>query len=224
VLRDLVPAFDLVFTYGGGPPVIERYTSRGAQRCVPIYNAHDPDTHHPVEPAARFRGDLAFMGNRLPDREARVDAFFFRAAELLPDRNFLIGGSGWDDRPMPANVTYLGHVYTDDHNAMNATPLTVLNISRQSMADTGYSPATRVFEAAAAGACLITDAWTGLDQFLAPGSEVLAAADGDGVAHHLQTLTPERAQAIGRAAHERVLRNHTYASRAAEVEAVLRNS
>lgn len=216
----LVPEYDVVFTYGGGPPVVAAYEGLGARLCVPIYNALDPDTHHPVEPDERFAGDLAFLGNRLPDREERVAEFFLRPAEMLPERRFLIGGSGWDSQ-LPPNVTALGHVYTRDHNAFNCTPTAVLNVNRESMARFGYSPATRVFEAAGAGACLISDRWEGMDLFLEPGAEVLLAGDGREVADHLAELDPERARRIGHAARERVLAEHTYEHRAAEVERVL---
>ncbi|MBR0665521.1 glycosyltransferase [Roseomonas hellenica] len=221
-MRRALPGLDLVLTYGGGPPVVRAYESFGARCCIPIYNALDPETHHPVPPDPRFAADLAFLGNRLPDREARVDAFFLQAAALLPERQFLIGGNGWDTRPMPPNVRSLGHVYTRDHNAFNVTALAVLNIARDSMAAVGYSPATRVFEAAGAGACLITDAWTGLELFLKEGEEVLVARDGRDVAQQLAALTPERAKAIGAAAQARILAGHTYAHRGVEVDAILR--
>ena len=172
-LRSLVPEYDLVLTYGGGDPVVERYLALGARECVPVYNALDPDTHHPVPPDPRFTRDLVFVGNRLPDREARVDEFFFRAAALAPERSFLLGGAGWDGKPLPPNVRSLGHVSTNDHNALNATPLAVLNVTRDSMVANGWSPPTRVFEAAGAGACLITDAWEGIELFLDPNEEVL---------------------------------------------------
>jgi spore maturation protein CgeB len=220
-LRALVPRYDLVLTYGGGDPVVDRYVALGARECVPIYNALDPQTHHPVPPDPRFRCDLAFLGNRLPDREARVEEFFFRAAGLEPERSFLLGGSGWDDKPLPPNVRNLGHVSTNDHNALNSTPLAVLNVSRESMAANGFSPATRVFEAAGAGACLITDAWDGIEQFLEPGVEVLVARDGAEVAALLRDLDRDRARAVGRAARRRVLAEHTYAHRAQQVEEIL---
>ncbi len=219
--RPLVPRYDFIFTYGGGDPVVEAYRHFGARECVPIYNALDPTTHHPVEPDPRFEGDLGFLGNRLPDREARVEEFFLRAAALCPDRRFLLGGNGWGDKPMPANVKDLGHVYTRDHNAFNCTPLAVLNISRESMARYGYSPATRVFEAAGAGACLITDEWLGIELFLEPDREVLVAADGEEVAERLRGITPQSARQMGRAAKRRILSEHTYAHRAAQVESIL---
>ncbi|HLL21610.1 MAG TPA: glycosyltransferase, partial [Kofleriaceae bacterium] len=217
----LIPRYDLIFTYGGGPPVVNAYEALGARRCVPIYNALDPTTHHPVPVDPKFAGMLGFLGNRLPDREARVEEFFLRAAAQLPEQRFLLGGSGWGDKQMPANVHYLGHVYTRDHNAFNVTPTAVLNISRDSMASYGFSPATRVFEAAGAGACLITDAWVGVEQFLEPDTEVLVANNGDEVAQHVAALTPARARSIGDRAIARMLREHTYAHRALDVEAAL---
>ncbi len=222
-LRRALPRLDVVFTYGGGPPVVAAYEAFGARRCVPIYNALDPDTHHPVPAEPRFAADLSFLGNRLPDREARVERFFLDAAARLPERGFLIGGNGWGDKAMPPNVRDVGHVYTREHNAFNTSPLAVLNIARDSMAAVGFSPATRVFEAAGAGACLITDAWVGLDLFLEDGAEVLVARDGAEVAALVAGLTRERARTIGAAARARILRDHTYARRGATVDAILRD-
>jgi spore maturation protein CgeB len=219
--RLALPRYDLVLTYGGGAPVVDAYTALGARGCVPVYNALDPLTHHPVAPEPRFAADLAFLGNRLPDREARVDEFFVRAAAALPRRRFLLGGNGWHDRELPPNVHRLGHVSTNDHNALNCSATAVLNINRASMARFGHSPATRVFEAAGAGACLITDAFEGIDAFLEPDREVLVATSGDDVADHVARLTPERAHRIGAAARARVLSAHTYDHRADLVEQTL---
>lgn len=220
-LRGLVPRFDMVLTYGGGDPVVTAYRALGARLCVPIYNALDPTTHFPVAPDPRFAADLSFVGNRLPDREARVEQFFLAAAAALPERRFLLGGNGWADKPMPANVHYHGHVYTRDHNALNCSALAVLNINRASMAQYGFSPPTRVFEAAGAAACLITDAWKGIELFLEPGREILVAASGAELAEMLAGLSATRARDIGEAARARILASHTYDHRADEVDALL---
>ena len=219
--RPLIPQYDLILTYGGGDPVVSAYEALGARRCVPIYNALDPATHHPVTPDPRFACDLAFLGNRLPDREARVESFFLAAASCLPKKQFVLGGSGWHDKPLPSNVNYVGHVYTADHNAFNATPAAVLNINRESMARYGFSPATRVFEAAGAAACVITDAFLGLETFFEPNKEILVAHDGAEVSWHVSSLTPQRSRTIGQAALKRALADHTYAHRARLLEQVL---
>jgi spore maturation protein CgeB len=204
--------------------VINAYEALGARICRPVYNALDPTTHHPVAPVQRYVRDLNFLANRLPDRERRVEDFFIDAAARLPDRSFLLGGNGWDDKSMPGNIERIGHLGTAQHNAFNGSPLAVLNVARDSMAEVGFSPATRVFEAAGAGGCLITDAWEGLELFLAPDEEVLVARDGQDIAEHVARLSAERAREIGEAAHRRVLAEHTYERRATEVDALLRHA
>ena len=220
-MRLLIAHYDVVLTYGGGDKVVDAYTGLGARQCVPIYNAVDPETHHPVPARKEFVSTLSFLGNRLPDRESRVDEFFLAAAAHLPTDILLLGGSGWEDKTLPANVKYAGHVYTRDHNAFNCSARAVLNINRQSMASVGASPPTRIFEAAGAGACIISDRWDGIAQFLEPGRELLLADSGAAVADLVAALTPAEARAIGKAARRHVLAAHTYKHRAAEVEAVL---
>jgi spore maturation protein CgeB len=220
-LRQCIPEYDFIFTYGGGQAVIDAYKALGAKACFPVYNALDPETHHGVEPQEKYQYDLIFMGNRLPDREERVEEFFFRTAKLMPHKRFALGGNGWGDKPMPENVDYLGHVYTKDHNTLNCSPLAVLNINRESMADTGFSPATRIFEAAGAGACIISDKWAGIEEFLEPGKEILLAESAEKVAAYLEVLDFHKAQRIGDAAMIKVLSEHTYAHRAERVESIL---
>jgi spore maturation protein CgeB len=221
-LRRALAHLDMVLTYGGGDPVVDAYRAIGARECIPVYNALDPETHHPVPSDRRFTADLGFLGNRLPDREARVEHFLLEPAARLPGQSFLLGGSGWHDKPMSSNVNYIGHVSTRDHNAFNVTPKAVLNISRASMAENGFSPATRVFEAAGAGGCLITDHWEGIELFLKPGEEVLVARDGQDVTEILAGLSDERADEIGQQALHRVLAEHTYAHRAEAVDLLFR--
>ncbi len=224
VLRDALPWLDLVLTYGGGPPVVGAYHALGARLCVPIYNALDPTTHYPVSPVPEFAADLALLANRLPDREVRIEEFFLRPAAMLAGSRFLLGGAGWPGHAMPENVRAIGHVPTDQHNGFNCSALAVLNVARDSMAAIGFSPATRVFEAAGAAACLITDAWEGIELFLTPGEEILVARDGKDVADHLAALSKTEAAAIGRRAQARILAEHTYNRRAAEVDRLLRQT
>ncbi len=212
-----IPEYDFIFTYGGGPAVVDHYHRLGAAQCIPIYNALDPDIHHPVKPDKEFACDLLFIGNRLPDRERRVEEFFFRAAELSPNCKFILGGEGWGSKKMPKNVRWIGHVGTHDHNRLNSSARIVLNINRDSMAGVGFSPPTRVFEAAGAAACLITDEWEGIDKFFAPGKEILVAANAEDVVRHLNQTSEEQAYDIGVNMREHAIREHTYQLRAEEL-------
>ena len=222
--RVLIPEYDFIFTYGGGPPVIEHYRKLGARNCHPIYNALDPDTHHPVAADAIYECDLVLVANRLPDRERRVEQFFIRSAELAPDLRFILGGEGWGGKQLPSNVRWIGHVKTGDHNRVNCSARMVLNLNRDSMANVGFSPPTRVFEAAGAGACLITDAWTGIDTFFEPGKEILVANSAEEIVSLLRNTSALQAREIGEAMRRRALRDHTYAQRAEQVSELLKHA
>ncbi len=167
--RGLIPEYDYVFTYGGGPPVVEHYLRLGARECHPIYNALDPETHHAVSPDPELACDLVFVGNRLPDREHRVEEFFFAKPRTWL-RNHLCSwrrGLGREksasecalDRPRWHQRSQSCELFSA-HGAEHQSP--------DSMAHVGFSPPTRVFEAAGAGACLITDQWDGIEMFFDP--------------------------------------------------------
>ena len=195
--RGLIPQYDLILTYGGGDEVVRQYLRLGAQSCHPIYNGLDPDTHHPVEPDASVACDLLFVGNRLPDRERRVEEYFIRTAELSPGSSFILGGEGWEGKRLPSNMRWIGHVSTADHNRLNSSARMVLNINRDSMAEVGFSPPTRIFEAAGAGACVITDSWNGIAEFFAPCDEILVASGAEDVVSYLTSIDSRRAVTIG---------------------------
>lgn len=222
--RSLIPQYDFIFTYGGGRPIVDHYARLGAANCHPIYNALDPNHHHPVTADRAYECDLAFIGNRLPDREKRVEDFFLRAAQMAPEMRFILGGEGWGGKSLPANVKWIGHVATHQHNVVNSSARMVLNINRESMANVGFSPPTRVFEAAGAGACLITDRWPGIDQFFEPEKEILVASSAEDIVGHLRELNARECKNIGNAMRDRALHEHTYELRVKTVDSILKEA
>ena len=217
----MIPDYDFILTRAGGKPAADAYLAAGASECFSIYDALDLHWHFPVPAEKRFEADLGFVSDRIPKREPRMEEFFFKPATRLPSQKFLLAGDGWEGHPMSANVTCLRAIHEDEHNAFNSTARAILNINRGCAARYGFSPPGGVFEAAGAGACLITDKWEGIELFLEPDREVLVAGNGEEVAEHLAQLTPEKARQIGRAAHARVLAAHTYAHRADQLEKIL---
>jgi spore maturation protein CgeB len=216
--RDALPRYDAILTYGGGPKVREQCLGFGARAYYSIYNGLDPETHFPVTPDPSLLCDVAFLGNRLPDREARVEDLFLRAASLAPDKIFLLGGEGWGDKHLPANVRWIGHVPTAEHNLVNCSAGMVMNINRSSMANTGFSPPTRVFEVAGAGAGLLCDDWPGIDDCFEPNEEILVVRTAEDVVDALRRYDSAARRNLGAALRARALRDHTYAQRAALAE------
>jgi spore maturation protein CgeB len=220
-LRAQLPWYDLVLVRCGGESTLDEFQRFGARTCFPIYNALDADVYHSVPRDAEYAASLVYLGHRHPDKDARLQRHFFEVARSLPTCRFVLGGCGWEGLPLPANVLHVGYVYAGENNLYNCSSTAVLSVTSERNIALGHVPAARLFEAAGAGACVITDAWRGLDQFFEPGRELLVANEPAEVVEHLLMLSKERSVSIGKRAQERAIAEHSYAHRAAELAALV---
>ena len=217
-------AFDLVLSYTGGDALAELKTRLGARRVAPLYGSVDPEVHRPVPPVESYRADLSYLGTYAEDRQAALEQLFIEPARQRPDFKFLIGGAQYPERfPWAANIFFARHVAPSEHPAFYCSSRLTLNITRGAMATMGYCPSGRLFEAAACGTPILSDSWSGLDEFFAPGREILVARNAQDTLDAL-AMDPDELAAVARAARERVLAEHTAEHRARELEAVLENA
>lgn len=214
-LRD----FDLVLSYTGGA-ALDRLSARlGARRVAPLYGHVDPEIHRPMAARPDFAADLSYLGTYAADRQAALEALFITPARRRPDRRFLIGGAQYPvDFPWAKNIFFVRHLPPNDHPAFFSSCRLTLNVTRQAMAEMGWCPSGRLFEAAACGAAMLTDAWEGLDAFFEPGREVLVTGSAAGTTAALD-LSDRELREIGEAGRERALSEHTSDRRAATLEA-----
>lgn len=216
-LRD----FDLVLSYTGGRALDELKTRLHARRVVPLYGSVDPDAHRPAPPEPRYRCDLSYLGTYAQDRQATVARLLFEPAQHLPHRAFVVGGAMYPaEMYWPPNVRGLPHVPPPDHPAFFSSSRLTLNATRRAMACMGWCPSGRLFEAAACGVPVLSDAWEGLEAFFAPEEEILVARTTHDAVAALQCSDAELRR-IARAARARVLSEHTAHRRAAELEEAL---
>ena len=218
---DQVPRFEAYFSFTGGPALRELETVWGARRAEALYCGVDSSVYRPVAPDPRYKCLLGYMGTYAPDRQPKLEALLIEPARRLPGRRFVVAGPQYPAMDLPSNVEHLPHVYPRDHAAFYSSCWATLNLTREAMVRYGWSPSVRLFEAAACGACIVSDSWPGLDELLEPGAEVLLVRDSQDVLRELAALTPERRASIGRAARARVLAEHTYDRRAEQVEAAV---
>ncbi len=217
---DQVQCFETYFSFAGGPALTELEQRWGSPHAEALYCAVDTTVYRPVPVDSRFECTLSYVGTYAADRQPAVEDLFFAPARALPAERFFLAGAQYpSDMELPANVVHEPHVYPRDHSALYCSSRATLNLTRQSMRQYGWSPSTRLFEAAASGACIISDTWPGLDTLLEVNREVLLASATQDVMRHLETLSPEQRNKIGAAARQRVLREHTYEQRAVQVEA-----
>lgn len=218
---DGLGGFDLVLSYTGGAALTELQTALGARRTAALYGHVDPDQYRPAEPRPDFAGDLSYLGTYAADRQADVERYLVAPAGLRPDCRFVIGGALYPhDFPWTPNIHFVRHLPPPDHPAFYASSRLTLNVTRRAMAQMGWCPSGRLFEAAACGAAIATDIWQGLDDFFEPGRDVIAVRTTEDVIAALD-LSDAELKRIGRNARERVLSDHTSERRAREFETIL---
>jgi spore maturation protein CgeB len=213
--------FDLVLSYTGGLALAELMQRLGARRVLPLYGSVDPQVHYPVAPVDRYRADLSYLGTYAKDRQQALVELLLEPARRLPDRRFLIGGAQYPAAfPWSDNIFFVRHLPPAEHSAFYCSSRITLNVTRAPMAEMGFCPSGRLFEAAACGAPVLSDHWEGLSQFFEPQSEVLVAGCAEEAMAALDT-SDEQLGRIARAARERVLCDHTAERRACQLVAAI---
>lgn len=214
-------AFDLVLSYTGGRALDELRTRLGARKVAPLYGSVDIETHYPVEPVEAFRAQLSYLGTFAEDRQRGVEELFVEPARRQPEQRFLIGGAQYPESfPWTPNIFFTGHLEAAVHREFFCSGRATLNVTRRAMAEYGFCPSGRLFEAAACGVPLLSDRWEGLDQFFTPEKEIVLVDSADDVVEALCFSDMELRQ-IKEAARARVLRDHTNDQRVRDLEAIL---
>ncbi|WP_374944990.1 glycosyltransferase [Sphingomonas sp.] len=211
---EVIPGYDVYLSFTGGPTLdlIERTYRSPAARA--LYCSVDPALYAPTGAAKRW--DLSYLGTYSPDRQPTLERLLIEPARALPDRRFVVAGPQYPgDIDWPANVERIEHLPPAEHAAFYSASRFTLNVTRADMIAAGWSPSVRLFEAAACATPIVSDVWEGLDRLFAPGREIILATSPEQV---IAALEGADASALGRAAQQRVLAEHTAAIRAGELE------
>lgn len=213
--------FGLVLSYTGGGALSALRDRLGARRVAPLYGHADPEVHRPVPASGHYRSDLSYLGTYAADRQRRLEDLFVAPAAARPNQRFLIGGAQYpEDFPWTPNIFFVRHLPPVEHPQFYSSSRLTLNVTRRDMAAMGWCPSGRLFEAAACGAAVLSDAWPGLDDFFAPGREVLVARGTEEALAALDLDDSELAR-IAAAGRERVLAEHSSRHRAGELVAAI---
>ncbi len=217
----LLQRFDLYLSFAGGPCLDTLELEYGARLARPLYCSVDPEVYRPL-PSPSPRYTLGYLGTYSVDRQPKLDELLLRPAHLRSDLRFVVGGPQYPAGIVwPHNVERVEHVPPAAHRAFYGGQAFTLNLTRDDMVTAGWSPSVRLFEAAACGVPILSDRWPGIEQFFEPDDEIVLVDDAMDVLRALRGIGPERRQAIGQAARARVLRFHTAAVRARQLELYL---
>jgi spore maturation protein CgeB len=213
--------FDLVLSYTGGPALNELRNRLGAKRVAPLYGSVDPLVHQPTAAKERYRANLSYLGTYASDRQSKLQDLFIEPARRSPDKRFVLGGALYPvEFPWTSNIWFVRHVPPPQHPAFYCSSDLTLSVTRAAMAEMGHCPSGRLFEAAACGTPIVSDYWSGLEDFFEPGHEIIVASSADEVDQAL-SLGKDELQQIGGAARRRVLAEHTADHRGLELLSLL---
>ena len=213
----LIPRYGMYLSFTGGPTLRRLERQYGSPRALPLYCSVDPDLYYP-NPDARPRWDLGYLGTYSDDRQPTLERLLLEPARRWDAKRFVVAGPQYPPSVhWPKNVERIDHLPPADHRAFYASQRFTLNVTRADMIRAGYSPSVRLFEAAACGVPIVSDAWEGLGTFFAIGEEILLAESTDDVLRILRETDEAERQRIGTRARARVLSAHTAAHRAAEL-------
>jgi spore maturation protein CgeB len=217
ITADLIPRYQLYLSFTGGP-TLDRIEKRfGSPMTRPLYCSVDPEMYFPGSP--EFKWDLGYMGTYSHDRQPALERLLLEPARRWPDGRFVVAGPQYPMRiKWPSNVGRMIHLPPVEHRAFYNSQKFTLNITRRDMIEAGFSPSVRLFEAAACATPIISDYWEGLESFFAPGSEIMIAHSSEEALRLVRETSEAERERIGHRARERVLREHTAAHRAKELE------
>ncbi len=214
--RDLIQRYDLYLSFTGGPTLQRLERELGSPMARPLYCSADPLVYAPEERAVSY--DLGYMGTYSDDRQPGLESLLLEPARRSPEARFVVAGPLYpEELRWPPNVTRVEHVGPAEHRAFYAAQRFTLNVTRAEMVRVGHSPSVRLFEAAACGTPVISDAWAGLEEFFTPGREILISRSPEETIGHLR-LDDAARRRLGARARARVLAEHTAAHRAWELE------
>ena len=214
---ELIPGFDVYLSFTGGPTLRRIEETHGSPAARALYCSVDPALYAPTNAAKRW--DLSYLGTYSADRQPKLEQLLIAPARAMPERRFAVAGPQYPaDINWPANVERIEHLPPADHAGFYSASRFTLNVTREEMIAAGWSPSVRLFEAAACGTAIISDAWEGIDALLVPDREIILADGSEAVTHAIETSD---AAGLGQAARARVLGAHSAANRAAELERYL---
>jgi len=215
--REQIAEFDLYLSFTGGSILQQLEQEHGAKLARPLYGCVDPEVYFRVSPSDDFRSALSYLGTYAADRQPKLDELFLEPARRQPGLDFVLAGSlypwSW---VWPGNVKRFEHIAPDQHPVLYSSSRATLNITRLGMAQSGYCPSGRFFEAAACGTPMLTDFWEGLDTFFDPGRELCVVRTAEDVLSCL-AMADRQLRDFGRRARSRTLDEHTGERRAVEL-------
>ena len=199
---------------GGAEGLIEL----GARAVHPLFYGADPDLFAPLDVPQDL--DAFFYGHGREYRAEWIDALLREPSLALPQARFAVRGTKLGDLGRVEHLPYLSFSKLREYACRSKLNLV---ITRKAHASVFASSSSRPFELASMGACMVCSPYEGIETWFEPERELIIVHNAEEAIERYDWLLQhdEARRSIGRAARERLLKEHTFQHRARQMVEVI---
>jgi glycosyltransferase involved in cell wall biosynthesis len=192
----------------------------GARAVHTLYYAADPDVFSPIE-VPQQDIDVFFYGHGKEYRAGWVDDMITHPSHALPEARFAVRGTKLGDLGRTQLLPYLSFSKLREYACRSKINLC---ITRRAHASVYGSSSARPFELSAMGCCIVANPYEGIEEWFEPGKELFVVHSQEETIDRYRYLLAHETErmAVGRAARERVMKEHTFRHRARQLVEIVR--
>jgi len=198
----------------------ERLRQLGARAVHPLFYGVDPEVFTPIEVTERDI-DVMFYGHGREYRSEWIDRMITRPSQILSEARFAVRGTKLGQLGRAEQLPYLSFSKLREYVCRSKINLCITRLAHASVY---ASSSSRPFELASLGACIVANQYAGIEEWFEPDKEIFVVdSEQEAIDRYRYLLTHESERlAVGRAARERVLKQHTFRHRAQQLVEIVR--
>ena len=200
----------------GGAKMLE---ALGAENVHTLWYAADPELFSPISAAQDI--DVFFYGHGREYRSDWIDRMITKPSTEIAGSRFAVRGTNLGDLGAARKLPYLSFSKLREYVCRSKINLC---ITRGAHASVYASSSSRPFELASLGACIVANPYLGIEEWFEPGVELIVVNSAEEAIERYQYLLGNEKErvAIGGAARQRVLKQHTFRHRARELMRIIK--
>jgi hypothetical protein len=192
----------------------------GARAAHWLYWGADPEVFSPLNEAGQDI-DVLFYGHGREYRGRWIDDMVKAPSEAIRDARFVVRGTKLGDLGRAEMLPFVSFSKLREYSCRSKINLC---ITRTSHADLYATSTSRPFELAGMGTCIVANPYAGIEEWFEPGKELFIVRSREEAVDRYRYLLSHESErlAVGRAARERLLKEHTFRHRAQRLVEIVR--
>lgn len=190
----------------------------GARAVHTLFYGADEDLFSPLDVPQDL--DAFFYGHGREYRAEWIEAMVRAPSLALPDARFAVRGTRLGDLGRAQMLPYLSFSKLREYACRSKINLV---ITRKAHASVFASSSSRPFELASLGACMVCNPYEGIETWFEPEKELIVVHSAEEAIERYTWLLAhdEARRAMGQAARERFLKEHTFRHRARQLVGII---